>query len=71
MKARSVWRFKASSTAEAAQTLLDVALVRLYDRNSEESFEECQLCGDVVCGDVDSHTDDCPIPALKKWMETP
>ena len=56
--------YPTEAVCDAAQSLLDVALVRLYDRNSGESFEECQLCGDV-----DSHTDECPIPALKKWMD--
>lgn len=30
-----------------------------------ESFEEC-----LLCGEVDSHTDNCPVPALKRLLES-
>ena len=58
--------FPTDDAAEAVQTLLLIARERIYDRNKDEVFYECQLCGDV-----DGHTDDCPIPALKAWMDAP
>ena len=30
-----------------------------------ETFSEC-----LLCGEVDSHTDECPIPALRRWLES-
>ena len=58
--------FPTDDAAEAVQTLLLIARERLYDRNADEVFYECQLCGDV-----DGHTDDCPIPAVQRWMDAP
>lgn len=54
------------------QTVLDVlesviAMTRTHtDRASEETFTEC-----LVCGDVDSHTDECPVPAIQRFLEGP
>jgi hypothetical protein len=59
-------KFPTDAAAEAAQDLLDAALERLYDRHAGEAFLECQ-----ICGDVDGHTDDCPIPAVQRWMDAP
>jgi hypothetical protein len=55
-----------SDVITAAEQLLDEALTRLHDHVSEETFTQCEMCGEV-----DSHTDDCPVPALEKWMSTP
>lgn len=52
--------------ADLVQDLLDTAIEHMHDRASEETFHECQMCGDV-----DSHTDTCPIPWLQKWQDAP
>jgi len=46
---------------DAVHALLDVALSDLV--TSDEAFVECHLCGEV-----DSHTDLCPVPALVRWQ---
>lgn len=43
--------------------LVDSAIVR--HSNTEETFVEC-----LVCGDWEGHTDDCPVPALERWMNS-
>ena len=59
--------FPTDDAANAVQALLDVALVRLRDyHHADVTLIECQLCGDV-----DGHTDDCPIPAVQRWMDAP
>jgi len=52
--------------ADLVQDLLDIALEHLHDRASEESFEECHLCGDV-----DGHAEGCAIPLLQAWQVAP
>jgi hypothetical protein len=51
---------------DAVENLLDFAYRSMYDRRSEETFKECQLCGDV-----DGHLTECPIPLLEKWQLQP
>lgn len=51
---------------DAVQSLLDTVLVSHHDRQSEETFIEC-----LMCGEWDSHIDDCCIPAVLAWQELP
>jgi hypothetical protein len=44
----------------ATEAFLDCVYRRLS--TPEETFMEC-----LICGDVDSHEQDCPVPALEKW----
>ena len=46
---------------DAVQALLDAVRIALV--HPEETFIECGLCGEV-----DSHTDTCPVPALIRWQ---
>lgn len=47
------------------EVLCEAHLRQNDPRGDGETFILCQ-----VCGEWDSHTDACPIPALKKWFET-
>jgi hypothetical protein len=49
---------------DAVENLFDVSLVKHYDSTSEDTFEEC-----LMCGDWEGHKEGCPIPPLKKWMK--
>jgi len=52
--------------AEELVTMLndvaDDAIVR-HMNSDDETFLECR-----VCGEWDSHTDICPIPAIEHWL---
>jgi hypothetical protein len=58
-------------TYETPQVLIDL-IERVIDcggnrhSNGDETFIEC-----LVCGEWEGHTDDCPIPALDRWMAQP
>jgi len=52
-----------TATCERVEEFLGDVTAQILTPDGE-SFEECRLCGDV-----DSHTDDCPLPALRRWME--
>lgn len=45
--------------------LLEAAEARHTDRHADETFSEC-----LLCGEWDSHTDACPVPAIYRWLET-
>lgn len=49
--------------AEAVEQLLDEVKSTHYDSQSEESFTECH-----VCGEWESHKDNCFVPVLEKWL---
>jgi len=49
---------------EAINAFADLA-IRRQTWHTEETFEECR-----VCGEWDSHTDDCPMPAIVKWIHS-
>ncbi len=46
-----------------AEQFVDVATERIY--GPEETFIVCR-----ICGDVDSHSGNCPVPALEKWVNS-
>lgn len=48
---------------EIVNLLVDNAIVS--HSNGDETFHEC-----LVCGDWEGHTDDCPMPALERWLRT-
>lgn len=43
--------------------LVDLAIVP--HSNGDETFQECRLCGRW-----EEHADECPVPALERWMNT-
>lgn len=43
--------------------LLDDAIRRHTERSTEETFEEC-----ILCGEWEGHTDQCPIPAIDRFL---
>lgn len=53
-----------SAIADAAQALIDVATRTHHDRQADESFTEC-----LICGEWDGHAERCPIPLIYQWLE--
>lgn len=49
---------------EAVEELLGRAEVAVADIHADEVFSEC-----LLCKDVDGHTEECPVPFLKKWLK--
>lgn len=49
----------------AVEMLLDIGLKHHHDRNADETFTECRLCGMW-----EEHSETCPIPVLKRWIES-
>lgn len=47
----------------AVEALIDASEVTHYDRTADESLTEC-----LACGQWESHTDECFMPALKRWQ---
>lgn len=45
--------------------LVNAAQTGYHDRQSDETMAFC-----VMCGEWEGHTDDCPIPKLKEWMNS-
>lgn len=52
-----------SETCADVQAFAEQMVGRLPSRD-DETFEQCRLCGEV-----DSHFEDCPLPALQAWLE--
>jgi hypothetical protein len=50
-----------SALIDAVHALIDESLNHLD--TGDEVFVECALCGEL-----DSHTNSCPIPACQRWM---
>lgn len=50
------------ATCDAVQDFLE-AVTDMQSWHTGETFHLCKLCGEV-----DSHTDACPVPALLKWQ---
>lgn len=50
---------------ERLETILDDAILHHHDPQSEETFEECR-----VCGGFDEHVNFCPIPAIDKYINS-
>lgn len=50
-----------------AQTLLDLTVWMRRSPNTDDGVElsECK-----ACGALNSHTQDCFVPALKRWLES-
>lgn len=48
---------------DQAEALIDAATIRHYDRQADETFVECRLCGAW-----EAHKTDCPLPALAAWL---
>jgi hypothetical protein len=56
--------FEPSTQAcEAVERLLDEVTVR-ETWHTDETFVQC-----LLCGEWDSHTDDCAVPALLRWQK--
>lgn len=53
-----------AATCDDVQNLLDSLTERMHDRDSGETFLECK-----ACGEVDGHTPQCFVPAMKAWVE--
>ena len=60
---RDDWRdpSKETEVVNAVESLLDVSLERHSD--GEETFIACHLCGSW-----EGHEDECPVPALLRWL---
>ncbi len=48
---------------ELMNLLADNAIVR--HSNDDETFLEC-----LVCGEWDGHADECPMPAIERWLKS-
>lgn len=51
------------SLVELLNAIADEATSRHHDHQSDETLVECH-----VCGEWEGHTDECPIPAIQKWL---
>ena len=47
------------------EQVLDEAMIPHRDMQSEESFQEC-----AICGEWDGHVNHCPIPAIDKYINS-
>lgn len=50
--------------ADAAEQLIDAALVKHYDARADESFIECRMCRTW-----EGHHSRCPIPLVEDWLQ--
>ena len=50
-------------TCEAVQEFAAQMVEHHYDARAEEGVDVCRMCGDV-----DSHNDGCPMPAIQAWI---
>ena len=48
---------------EQLEEFLDNSQAKRRDSFSEETFTECMLCGEW-----EGHKDNCPVPAIEKWL---
>lgn len=51
-------------TIDQIEELVGAAVTGIHDSRSDEVFDVCR-----VCGDVDGHTDNCPVPPLERWLK--
>ena len=55
------------ATCDMVQVFIENTTMCHQSRNSADEYEEFEECR--LCGEVDSHSPECPLPALLSWLE--
>jgi hypothetical protein len=64
-KPRPIATYQAPEVAiDLVNQLVDFAIVR-HTNTDGETFQEC-----LIFGQWEEHTDDCPFPALDRWLKS-